>query len=225
MLEERSKEYINWDKVEESKPDVGEKKILETRQMIDGYLNRWSSAVQISMSPREPEIQRTEGEVWFDYNGKKWTRKNGINQTVTHSAHAVMPWWCPKCSKPMNNRFDRKFYYIRGWCYNCNIDYEGDLRAEGKFEAYEKKLMRANEKDFLRDKIEEHLTYIREFKDFGIQLENGEYQVLAGKEQFEVFFESLRKDIDFMTSRLAHIAKEEEAETLVLEQQEKVHES
>jgi len=72
----------------------------------------------------EPEPTRQEGDVWVDVNGKKWTVKNGIRQTVTKLDDAKTPWWCPKCSKPMNHRFDIKFWNMRGHCYDCNVKFE-----------------------------------------------------------------------------------------------------
>ena len=43
----------------------------------------------------EPEPSRKEGDEWYDVDGKKWTIKNGIRQSVTKQDSAKTPWWCP----------------------------------------------------------------------------------------------------------------------------------
>lgn len=92
----------------------------------------------------EPEPTRKEGDVWEDVNGKQWTIKNGIRQSVTKLDDAKTPWWCPRCSKPMNHRFDVKFWRIRGHCMDCVIKDETEIRRQGKWEEYERKVMLRN---------------------------------------------------------------------------------
>jgi hypothetical protein len=146
-------------------------KLDEVRANVGKKMDKWANRLQVSMA-FTPKVQRVEGERWTE-NGKLWEMKGGIKMSITHSEQARMPWWCPKCSKPMNHRFDRKFYYLRGMCYNCNVDWEGQMRIDGTFAAFEKRMLRENEKAFLRDKIEEHLTYIKEFKEPTVHFENG----------------------------------------------------
>lgn len=200
---------IKWDKVEKEQVKVSEKKIEEMRSMINTKMDSWANKIQVSMTPRQSEIQRAEGEEWVDISGKKWRRENGINQTVGHMQHAVMPWWCPNCTKVMNHRFDRKFFFTKGWCYDCNIEFEGKLRLDGLYEKYEKCLIASNEKAILRDKIIEHTTYIKEFKVPTVYFEDGRFEVIAEKETFEPLFEKLLEDVDLMVERLEELAKEE----------------
>lgn len=107
----------------------------------------------------EPEPDRKEGDVWTDVNGRKWTVKNGIRQSVTKLDDAKTPWWCPRCSKPLNHRFDIKFWRIRGHCMDCVIKDETELRREGKWKEYENKIMLRNYIASVQDKIAELQNY------------------------------------------------------------------
>lgn len=111
----------------------------------------------------EPEPTRKEGDVWEDVNGKKWTIKNGIRQSVTKLDLAKTPYWCPRCTKPMNHRFDVKFWRIRGHCMDCVIKDEGKIRREGKWEEYERTLMLRNYIASVEDKITELQNYYDTF--------------------------------------------------------------
>jgi hypothetical protein len=191
-----------------------EKKITQIRQQVTKKLNKWADrlviAVTTSANMRQA-ISRIEGEVWTE-DGKQWELKNGIRQTVSITQEARMPIWCPKCSKPMNHRFDRKFYNLRNMCFNCNIEWEGEMRLNGTWVEFEKRMMRENEKSFLRDKIQEHMSYLRGFSEPTLYFSDGRYEVLANKSQFEQLFSMIEQDIEFMLSRLAVIQKEEQEE-------------
>jgi hypothetical protein len=107
----------------------------------------------------EPEPTRKEGDVWEDASGKQWTIKNGIRQSVTKLDDAKTPWWCPRCSKPLNHRYDIKFWRIRGHCMDCVIKDETEIRRQGKWEEYERKLMLRNFIANITDKIAELQNY------------------------------------------------------------------
>jgi hypothetical protein len=109
----------------------------------------------------DPEPTRKEGDEWYDVDGKKWTIKNGIRQSVTKQDSAKTPWWCPKCSKPMNHRFDIKFWRIRGHCMDCNIKEEMKIRAQGEeaWKKYEQTVMLRNYIAEVTDKIAELQDY------------------------------------------------------------------
>lgn len=103
----------------------------------------------------EPEPTRQEGDEWEDSSGKKWTIKNGVKQSVTKLDTAKTPYWCPRCTKPLNHRFDMKFWRIRGQCMDCVIKDETEMRRQGKWEEYERKVMLRNYIAEVKDKIAE----------------------------------------------------------------------
>jgi hypothetical protein len=187
-----------------------DKKLKSIKADVNTKLEKWSSKIVVSMS-YTPKIERFEGEVWTE-GGKTYTKKDGFKQSVSRMEDVRMPIWCTRCSLPMNHRFDRKFWSLRGWCYNCNVDIEGEMRVNGTYEAYEKRLLRANEVSWIQDTIEGHLAYIREFKEPAVYFENGGFEVIAKKAEFVELFEKILKDVDFLLDRLDVIKKEEEAE-------------
>jgi hypothetical protein len=67
---------------------------------------------------------------------------------------ARTPWFCPKCNKVMKHRNDDKMYRMNGQCFDCQLDFEHQLRLEGKFEEYENKRILNNQLAYLNDQIE-----------------------------------------------------------------------
>jgi len=155
----------------------------------------------------ESEPTRQEGDVWVDINGKKWTIKNGIRQTVTKLDDAKTPHWCPKCSKPMNHRFDIKFWRIRGHCYDCNIKFESELRRQGKWEEYERKIMLRNYVAEVKDKISELQSYHNEVSKPEFLIMNEHEKTVLMMEKWDInvdkIKEDLQKDIATLQQHLA----------------------
>lgn len=155
----------------------------------------------------EPEPTRKEGDMWEDVNGKKWTVKNGIRQTVTKLDDAKTPHWCPKCSKPMNHRFDVKFWRIRGHCMDCNTKIETELRRTGQWTKYEQNLMLRNYISNVKDKIQELQHYHDNFsKPEYLLMDEHEKKVLMF-EKWDVDVNTVKadllKDIELLKTNLA----------------------
>ena len=194
------------------KPSPGEyeQKISEMRNKLSSKLDRWANTLQFSMYTPE-KVQRAEGDQWEE-DGKRWEMKAGIKTSITSLIGARMPFWCPKCSISMTHKFDRKFYFLRGWCYNCNIDFEGKMRVDGTWADFEKRTMRENEKAALRDKLTEYYEYIRDFTAPTIIYEDGRFDQLASREVFQPMFDDILADADILIARLEAIAQEEQHE-------------
>lgn len=100
-------------------------------------------------------IEKKEGDIWEE-NGKKWTIKNGIKQNVTKFDELkkliVFPLICPNCHKPMNNSpVNKKLYNIHNKCMDCVIEYETQLKRDGKFEEYQHNIKKSNVEGYLKD--------------------------------------------------------------------------
>ena len=101
------------------------------------------------------QIEHKEGDVWEE-NGKKWTIKNGIKQTVTKfdklKKLAVFPLTCPECGKPMkSDNLNKKMYNIHSKCFDCVVRMETNLKIEGKWDEYEKQMMNSNKNAMVDD--------------------------------------------------------------------------
>ena len=143
----------------------------------------------------EPEPTRKEGDVWEDIDGKQWTIKNGIRQSVTKLDDAKTPWWCPKCSKPMNHRFDIKFWRLRGHCMDCNVKHETQLRKEGKWQDFEQKMMLRNYIASAKDTIAELQHHYDTVSKPEYLLMNEHEKTVLMFEKWDVDIEKLKKDL------------------------------
>ena len=143
----------------------------------------------------EAEPTRQEGDVWVDVNGKKWTIKNGIRQTVTKLDDAKTPWWCPKCNKPMNHRFDIKFWNMRGHCYDCNIKFETELRRQGKWEEFQLNMGLRNYISAVKDRLQELQHYHDTLSKPEYLLMNEHEKTVLMFEKWDVDLETIRKDL------------------------------
>ena len=85
-----------------------------------------------------------EGDVWEE-DGRTWTIKNGLKQNITKLDKAkkevTLPLFCPCCSNLMKNKHDKLFYIQYKRCFNCQVDFETDIRKLGLWEEYEKNII------------------------------------------------------------------------------------
>ena len=91
-------------------------------------------------------VEHKEGDVWEE-RGKKWTIKNGIKQTVTRfdkiKKQIFTPIACPNCNRPMNKgQIDKYMFSIHQKCSDCVFEYETTLKREGKYEEYERNIIK-----------------------------------------------------------------------------------
>ena len=101
-------------------------------------------------------IERKEGDVWEE-DGKNWTLKNGIKQTVTRfdaiKKSLILPITCPKCSGAMKNHsINKKMWPIHGMCFDCVITMETELKRDGKFEEYQRNMNKSGLKTYIKEK-------------------------------------------------------------------------
>ena len=91
-------------------------------------------------------IERKEGDVW-EVDGKKWTIKNGLKQTVTRfdaiKRKIFTPISCPKCRRPMNKgQIDKYMFSIHQTCSDCVFEHETKLKLKGGYEEYSKDIIK-----------------------------------------------------------------------------------
>ena len=140
------------------KKDFQERDVQRLRNLIQG---KQGEKTRSSVGFSKADEFHSEGDVW-ESDGRTWTIKDGIKQNITKldkakKAH-VMPLLCPKCKKVMKNRNDKPFYTIHKMCFNCVIDFEHELRKQGKWEEYERNI-KNNEID---NRIAEFKLWVKE---------------------------------------------------------------
>ena len=132
--------------------EFDERDLQRMRNIITGNT---ANTTRIQTGYEKKTIERKEGDVWEE-NGKKWTIKNGLKQTVTKHDKlrelVKMPLACPECKKAMKaNKLNKKMWNIHKKCFDCVIEYETKLKATGGYEEYAKKIINANKNTFADD--------------------------------------------------------------------------
>lgn len=132
-----------------------------------------------------------EGDIWEE-NGKKWTIKNGIKQTITKldriKALTFLPLTCPQCEKAMkDDDLNRKTYSIHKMCLDCVVDMEAKIKIEGKWDDYAKNIMNANKNASLED-FERAVEAWMQEKDTYVS-ESGEVESWAGGDKKKMYEE------------------------------------
>jgi hypothetical protein len=162
------------------KKQFQERDVQRLRNLVQG---KYGEKTRSSVGFTKADEFHTEGDVW-ESDGRTWTIKDGIKQNITKldkakKAH-VMPLLCPNCKKVMKNRNDKSFYNIHKKCFNCVIDFEHELRKQGKWEEYQQNI-KNNEID---KQIEEFKVYMKEKlneSNNGFVTENGDVEKWVGK--------------------------------------------
>ena len=99
--------------------------------------------------------EHKEGDTWEE-NGKVWTIKNNIKQSITkldkfkYLVH--LPLCCPSCKKAMkDNDLNKKMFSIHKMCLDCVVDMESKIKLEDKWDEYAKNVMNANKNASLEE--------------------------------------------------------------------------
>lgn len=117
----------------------------DVQRMRNIITKDYSAKTSTQIGYTKPQAEYQEGDVW-ESSGKVWTIKNGLKQTVTRFDElkrlVVMPLTCPKCNKPMvKGKIDKQMYTIHQTCFDCVIEYETQLKRDGKFQDYQRNII------------------------------------------------------------------------------------
>lgn len=120
-------------------------KSKDVRRMRNIISKNYTDKVSTQTGYTKSYTQHEEGEVWEE-EGKQWTIKNGLKQTVTRfdklKKSIMLPLLCPECNRLLSNTpLNKKMWPIHGSCFDCVIVMETKLKREGKFEEYQKNMM------------------------------------------------------------------------------------
>lgn len=136
----------------------------------------------LNQEQKKNNMLRQEGEVWTE-KGKTWTIKNGIKRTISKFSKVrkdlQMPLCCPKCKNAMH-KIDETFYKFNRVCLNCTVEFEHELRKQGKYEEYEKARVMANVKGYVLDLDSFMNDFLSEQTNRSFVTEDGDVEAWIG---------------------------------------------
>jgi hypothetical protein len=153
-------------------------------------------------------IEHKEGDIWEE-QGKKWTIKNGLKQTVTRfdelKKSLSMPLCCPKCLQPMvKGKIDKYMYSIHKVCSDCVIENETNLKRDGKFEEYEKNIQQQGIRAHIKEMEDVLLEIMLNNDEESFITEAGDIETWKGK---GVDKQRISKDIQEYIQKLKDTAE------------------
>ena len=129
------------------KKEFSKRDVTRMRNIITG---KTGDRTQVQAGWELGKEDHKEGDVW-EVDGKKWTIKNGIKQTVTKldkiKSLVLMPLSCPNCGGVIKlTDIEKKMWSIHKTCFDCVIKKESKIKRDGKWEEYEDACHRSAQK-------------------------------------------------------------------------------
>jgi hypothetical protein len=155
------------------KKEFSKRDVQRMRSIITGNTG---DRTQIQTGWEKDKQTYKEGDTWEE-NGRRWTIKNGIKQTVTKLDEikklVVMPLCCPSCGGVMKlTDVEKKMWSIHRTCFDCVLKKEAEIKKQGKWEEYESGIMNRNKNAALDDLgsaleewVDERESYVTEAGD------------------------------------------------------------
>ena len=184
------------------KKEFKEKDVQRLRNLMQG---KYGEKNTVGTGYTKQYEHHEEGDVWEE-DDRTWTIKNGIKQNITKLDTAKkeinLPLFCPCCASLMKNRYDKLFYIQYNRCFNCQIDFEANLRKLGLWEEHNKNIINSDIdhtiKDYTKwmDEIINNDTndsFITEAGDIESWVGSSKNTLLKNKEETIKYLQNLKK--------------------------------
>lgn len=151
------------------KKEFDSKAVNRARNLVN---KEYGKRTTVGAGYEKKKEKHSEGDIWEE-DGRTWTIKNGVKQNITKLDGAKkayqIPLACPKCNGSMKHHLAQKMYKIHGFCFDCTIDMEANLRKAGLYEQYEKQMMQGNMESWaqgleqwVEDQVNESMSFVTE---------------------------------------------------------------
>ncbi len=110
------------------------KNIEKVKKLIAGVGGK--GGIRVGYTPTSISM-RKEGEEWTEANGRSWKIEDGKRKQITKVPSRGFD-KCKDCEKLILKTIDQDTYNRMRRCYHCQIDFEVDLKSEGKWEDWVK---------------------------------------------------------------------------------------
>ena len=109
------------------------KNLEKVQSMVDGTYGGKLQSGYIGEAEKKREI----GERWFDSEGVEWEQKKGYRSKITKMGNiGIFTYQCKDCKKGLTSSRDKDTCKRMGRCYYCQLNFEVDLKAKGKWEEW-----------------------------------------------------------------------------------------
>jgi hypothetical protein len=185
------------------KKQFQQKDVQRLRNLVKGnHADKSQASVGFT---KEQSTHHTEGDIWEEAD-KTWTIKDGIKQNVTTldaaKAAVNLPLFCPCCKKVMKPHLDKKWFNMYRRCFNCQVDFEAEIKKQGLWEEYEKNIINSdiegiieNFQIWIDEEItnESNNTFVTEAGDVEKWVGSAKNKLLESKEETIKYLQSLKK--------------------------------
>jgi len=110
------------------------KNIEKVKKLIAGVGGKRTPGV--GYTPKSIDMRKV-GEEWTDSRGRSWKIEEGKRKQITKVPPRGFD-KCKNCEKLILKRIDQDTYNRMQKCFHCQLDFEVDLKAEGKWEDWVK---------------------------------------------------------------------------------------
>jgi len=135
----------------------------QVKRMRNIVQKKYTSKTEVQAGYTRKTSKHLEGDIWEE-NGKQWTIKNGIKQTISKLKSARKkynkPLCCPKCKGSISHRLNDIMWPIHGMCFKCVAKLETKLRIDGKYDEYQQAIMKGNYDAWLSDVEQEYAEWL-----------------------------------------------------------------
>jgi len=183
------------------KKEFQQKDVQRLRNLMTG---KYGEKASIGTGYTKQQEFHEEGDVW-EADGRSWTIKNGIKQNITKLDKAKesinLPLFCPCCSNIMKKQNDKLFYLQYKRCFDCQIDFETELKIKGLWNDYEKHIINSDIDGIINDFniwideeiSESNTSYVTEAGDVERWVGSSKQKLLENKEETIKYLQSLKK--------------------------------
>ncbi len=170
--------------------------------IVKDYLEGNRPFVQVGYDANLENNKRKEGEQWEDGQGRKWVWKNGSKRRVPKRATIINEQRCKKCNMDVRwgNYLDDRVWPKTGYCYDCFVNFQTELKMMGMFEVYNELQDLKNERSILEDykkKFEESQKFCQENQGKPVEFleEDGSFERWEGVQDYTKILEDVTKDL------------------------------
>ena len=189
----------------------GQKAVQAVRNKIQNKFFNEKISVSMMETESDKDVKAMDslkiGEEYKDRNGTIWTRSEDgqLEQKSRFLGKFTMPMFCPKCKKIMKGKADNKMWNLYNKCINCVSEEETKIKAQGKWEEYEKEKILNNAKSWMKDMEQVAEEWVKdnekEVQQF-IMNSSGELETWDVKGKKDHNLENLKKNLTNVEKQL-----------------------